>query len=728
MAPHAQHHLIAPWAKAPVDGAPTSEEPVPSTHPVGQAPVKKEYVCTNFATAAAAAAPAPSSAEAAPVPAASTDGATADDAAEAAGSSAAEQPAAKRQRGMNKNRTHHRPTQTVKMCQSFTKGLGCKFGDDCRFSHDLASYMASRPADLDELCPLYTLHGFCRFGLTCRFGTAHVRPDGSNVFEAGRETCEEVPSDLNVPSAELIASLRRNKYDFSRALAVSKRVVDEISRRNNNGAPRQQQPGPSHEQRHAAASAAIMEIAAKEAARRAQQAGQAPPPMPTPTPPPPPAAAPLAEVAEAMETGQAAKGSDEAFISKLGEPAEAKAAAEVKPEVKVEAKAQPAKAVAPAVETLGAAADVPERNRKPLDLSGKLYLAPLTTVGNLPFRRVCKRLGVDVTCGEMAMAVNLLQGQASEWALLRRHPCEDLFGVQLAGNGAESLGKAAQLVSDQLSVDFVDINMGCPIDVVCNKGCGAQLATRHSKVEGIVRTMTELLSCPLTLKMRTGYDTSKATAHQLIPKLATWGASALTLHGRSRQQRYSKSADWGYISQCAAACNVPLLGNGDVFCYEDVDAALKGGVTSVMVARGALVKPWLFTEIKERRHWDISSSERLELLKEFTRYGLEHWGSDDLGVSRVRNFLLEWLSFLHRYVPVGLLERLPAKLQDRPPRFVGRDDLETLMASPNANDWVKITELLLGPTPATFEFTPKHRANAYADSSAGAGAAPAVQG
>mmetsp|Transcript_56579 Transcript_56579/g.93516 ORF Transcript_56579/g.93516 Transcript_56579/m.93516 type:complete len:325 (-) Transcript_56579:237-1211(-) len=317
------------------------------------------------------------------------------------------------------------------------------------------------------------------------------------------------------------------------------------------------------------------------------------------------------------------------------------------------------------------------------------------------------------------MATNLLQGQASEWALLKRHPCEDIFGVQIAGNNIETMGRVAQLIDDSMEVDFVDINMGCPIDVICNRGCGAGLAVKPNRVQGIVRTMSELLSCPLTVKMRMGYEMNKPTAHQLIPKLASWGAAAVTIHGRSRQQRYSKAADWSYIAQCAPLSTLPVIGNGDAFCFEDFDAALKlnGGIASVMVARGALVKPWICTEIKERRHWDISASERFEMLRTFTRYGLEHWGTDDVGVARTRNFMLEWLSFLHRYVPIGLLERLPARIQERAPFFRGRNDLETLMASSDSSDWIKISEMLLGPVPQNFHFTPKHKANAHASTS-----------
>ena len=142
----------------------------------------------------------------------------------------------------------------------------------------------------------------------------------------------------------------------------------------------------------------------------------------------------------------------------------------------------------------------------------------------------------------------------------------------------------------------------------------------------------------------------------------------LKIHGRSRLQRYSRLANWEYISQVASGQStdlpqIPLIGNGDIFSYTDYEDKILKRVNNesddgndnknnllptAMLGRGALIKPWLPTEIKERRHWDISANERFDMLKDFVRFGLEHWGSDQQGVNQTRRFLLEWISFLHR--------------------------------------------------------------------------------
>jgi tRNA-dihydrouridine synthase 3 len=369
----------------------------------------------------------------------------------------------------------------------------------------------------------------------------------------------------------------------------------------------------------------------------------------------------------------------------------------------------------------------PCKSRKIIDFSNKVYVAPLTTVGNLPFRRIMKKFGADITCGEMALATNILSGKPSEWALLKRHPDEDVFGIQLAAGYPDVWTRAAELVEKHVSVDFLDMNLGCPLDRVCDNGSGAALMMREKRLhESLQGISAALIKCPLTIKMRTGWDEKKPFAHELVAKIQSWGIPSITavmVHGRSRLQRYSKEADWDYVRKIVASQDeskpvIPIIGNGDIMSYTDYEEKVEkseGLVSCAMLARGALIKPWLPTEIKERRHWDISATERLDILKDFVRFGLLHWGSDQQGVNNCRRFLLEWLSFLHRYVPVAFLEQPgPQKMNQRPPKFMcGRSDLETLLMSDQSSDWIKISEMLLGPVPDGFRFEPKHKANSY---------------
>lgn len=213
------------------------------------------------------------------------------------------------------------------------------------------------------------------------------------------------------------------------------------------------------------------------------------------------------------------------------------------------------------------------RETKLIDFSDKVYVAPLTTVGNLPFRRILREFGADITCGEMALASNLCLGQPSEWALLRRHASEKLFGVQIACAHGDQMARCCELITKYCDVDFLDINFGCPIDIICQRGCGAALIKKYNKAEQVVTAALSTMPCAVTYKIRTGWADNEHTAHTMLGLSQSWqsrgrGVTAVFLHGRSRTQRYSRLSDWAYIervatSQDESAARIPVIGNGE---------------------------------------------------------------------------------------------------------------------------------------------------------------------
>lgn len=167
--------------------------------------------------------------------------------------------------------------------------------------------------------------------------------------------------------------------------------------------------------------------------------------------------------------------------------------------------------------------------KKRIEWKDKVMLAPLTTVGNLPFRRICKEYGADITCGEMTLAPKLLKGTREEWALVKRHQSEDVFGVQVAGNNPGVLTRCMQLINDETQVDFVDLNIGCPIDLVYKTGAGCGMMNRLNILESVVRSASDLLDVPFTVKTRTGVYMDKPLAHKLMPKFRDWGAQMVNV-------------------------------------------------------------------------------------------------------------------------------------------------------------------------------------------------------
>ena len=293
----------------------------------------------------------------------------------------------------------------------------------------------------------------------------------------------------------------------------------------------------------------------------------------------------------------------------------------------------------------------------------QMILAPLTRGGNLPFRRLCADFGMTVSVSEMVYARFLLQGDRIEQARLRRAHNEEVYGVQIATNDVEE-GVAAIRLAEQAGADFVDLNCGCPIHEATRRGLGSALLRSPDKLAQLVKGMVDADSrIPISVKVRLGGDANSINVGKVVERLREAGASAVTIHGRTAIQGYSKAAEWELISNIVEESNhhyqqqepqsprMSIVGNGDVFTHYEAQRRFEEtGVDAVMVGRGALIKPWIFREFQHQQSWEPDLSERVSIYRRLACYCKDHFGDDSMGRKKAWNFLPWHFDFFARYI------------------------------------------------------------------------------
>ena len=279
----------------------------------------------------------------------------------------------------------------------------------------------------------------------------------------------------------------------------------------------------------------------------------------------------------------------------------------------------------------------------------KLIMAPMTRGTDLPFRLLAGEWGATVCVGEMAYAHKTIGRERGDLPLLRRHPSETIFGVQLAGKVPEVMAESAKVAEDQ-GADFVDVNCGCPIDEVTRRGFGASLLQRPTKVATVVAAMKKAVAIPVTIKLRLGWSEGDADYLKVARAAVDAGVDAIALHARSRAQRYRRAAEWDHVKALVEAVPVPVIGNGDVFTWRDAKRRLEEtGCAAVMVGRWALAKPWLFREFAEERDIELSPDERLAVLRRYVEVCRSYFRDDEKGRTRTRRFFIFHQDFFRRY-------------------------------------------------------------------------------
>lgn len=233
-----------------------------------------------------------------------------------------------------------------------------------------------------------------------------------------------------------------------------------------------------------------------------------------------------------------------------------------------------------------------------IEIKNQVVMAPMAGITNMAFRKIIKDFGAGLVYSEMVSDKALCYGNTKTIDMLQVDDGEHPVSIQLFGGEVETMVKAAKFIDQHSNCDIIDINMGCPVNKVLKADAGSKLLLYPDKIYEIVKGIVDNVSKPVTVKIRSGFDSKHINAVEVAKLIEKAGASAIAIHGRTRSQMYEGKVDWKIIADVKAAVKIPVIGNGDVRSVEDAKRMLEEtGVDAVMIGRAALGNPWLIKQV-----------------------------------------------------------------------------------------------------------------------------------